>query len=386
MSNNRKIQYDSRRKRYFVQIQRDGVRKYFLLGSSKKEARAKSDQIDREIAAGLIVFGEEAPAAPTPDGRPDIEIFDLVVLHLEWLQAHRSPGTFKQRRHYVFRFLEFLGVGRLQSKTFEPTRSMLVSELTRSKLTEFHLWARRTSNNSGPNAGNQALRQVKTMLKWGEEEELCELPFRRFPAISEVPPETKRVGMADLDKLLRVAPDNLIDLIRFGLLTGLRPQELRQLKVDQVIRPDSGICYARIERHKTAGRTSERTVRTVPLGKEALEILERNIATHPRSPYVFLNGSETPYTKDALRNRMIRWCRRAGIPDITPYALRHTFASLESDAHIESTALARLMGHSTVRTLARYVSNSHEHDLEAVQAAQTSLNNALAKARQETSQ
>ena len=55
-----------------------------------------------------------------------------------------------------------------------------------------------------------------------------------------------------------------------------------------------------------------------------------------RSPsHVFLNSDGTPYAHTVLRNRMIRWDRQAKIPDITPYALRHTFASLESDAHIE---------------------------------------------------
>lgn len=223
-------------------------------------------------------------------------------------------------------------------------------------------------------------RHVKTMLLWGVEEELCDLAFRKFPKMSDVPPETKRVDLGDLAKLFAKAPADLVDMIRFGLLTGLRPQELRELRAGQIIKPDSDVWYIRIERHKTAGRTDEKVVRTVPLCEEAREILTRQTAAHPQSKYVFLNGDGTPYTRTVFRNRLIRWCGRAGVPAITPYALRHTFASLESDAHIESTALARLMGHSTVRTLARYISNSTEHDLQAVRAAQSALNDALGKA------
>ena len=78
--------------------------------------------------------------------------------------------------------------------------------------------------------------------------------------------------------------------------------------------------------------------------------------------------------------RLIRWSRKAKISDITPYALRHTFASMQSDSRIESTALARLMGHSSVRTLARYISSSSQLDFEAVQAAATALDKAIQKA------
>ena len=56
--------------------------------------------------------------------------------------------------------------------------------------------------------------------------------------------------------------------------------------------------------------------------------------------------------------------------DGTAYALRHTFASMESDAGVETTGLARLMGHSTTRTLERYVVNTAEHHLKGVTAVQ----------------
>ena len=42
-----------------------------------------------------------------------------------------------------------------------------------------------------------------------------------------------------------------------------------------------------------------------------------------------------------------------------------SFASMESDAGTETTGLARLMGHSTTRTLERYVVNTFEAHQEA---------------------
>ncbi|MEI6563889.1 MAG: hypothetical protein WCO42_06240 [bacterium] len=48
------------------------------------------------------------------------------------------------------------------------------------------------------------------------------------------------------------------------------------------------------------------------------------------------------------------------------YALRHTFASMASESHAETTGLAMLMGHSTTRTLMRYVRNTFSHHLKTV--------------------
>jgi len=372
----RQIQQDKRRGTYYVQIRREGVRRRFELGSGIKKARSRLRAIEKDIQAGRIQFLKQETSASVNGERRDIDVAELVIRHLKWVKVHRSAGTFKLRQHYCFQFLKFLKVGHMQEGRFEITSSMPVSELTRFRLTDFHQWARQRGNGH-TNAGNQYLRQVKTMLRWGEEEELCDLPFRRFPRITEVPPETKRVDFDDLAKLFEKAPEDLVDMVKFGLLTGLRPQELRDLKVEHIVKPCSDMWYVRIERHKTAGRTNEKVVRTVPLCLAARDIFERQMVAHPKSRYVFLNSDGMSYTRTVLRNRLIRWCRRAEVPDITPYALRHTFASLESDAHVESTALARLMGHSTVRTLARYISNSSEHDLQAVQAAETALDHAL---------
>ena len=84
-----------------------------------------------------------------------------------------------------------------------------------------------------------------------------------------------------------------------------------------------------------------------------------------------VNARGTPYTRYSFKTKLARLCKRAKTSRIyTPYALRHTFASMESDAGTETTGLARLMGHSTTRTLERYVVNTHEHHMKAVTALQ----------------
>jgi integrase len=200
-------------------------------------------------------------------------------------------------------------------------------------------------------------------------------PLRRLPRRREA---RGRRGAASGD---------LRDVLVFGVLTGLRPQELRELRQDQILFTAGGKPYVLIERHKTSRSAHSPRPRSVPLCPMAEEILERQVRAHPQSPRVFLNAAGGPYTRYSLRNRLRRLCRRAGLRDedgaerlVTPYAMRHTFASIESDAGIETTSLAGLMGHSTNRTLQRYVANSFEHHRKAVGAVESQLRKILREA------
>ena len=310
------------------------------------------------MAAGKIPFGKIATSQVIQgDGTRDLRIEELAHRHLEWIKANRSEGTFKVRQHYVLQFLEFAG-------------ECMVSGISRDKLEKFHLWAKKNRTRSA-NGGNEALANIKAMLLWGRETELYELSFRKFPKLSRTPPETKRIPFDDMAKLLATADEDLRDMLRFGLVTGLRPKELMELKRSNFLTDGNGSPYVVIERHKTSKTARTPRPRSVPLCSDAHSIVQRLLDKHPDTDVVFLNGRGTPYTRYSFKTRLARLCKRAKTSRIyTPYALRHTFASMESDAGTETTGLARLMGHSTTRTLERYVVNTHEHHMKSVTAVQ----------------
>lgn len=376
MVSRRKIQRDLKTGAYYVQIRRNGVRQYFWLGKVLKYAERELKRIEKDIAANRIEFSRQELSVKQPDGQKDISVIVLVIKYLEWVKEHRAVNTYKLRWRYAFQFLIYLGLGHTEKDRFVPTGDMMISEIKRSTLTEYHTWARNRIGGNNPNSGNHALREVKTILLWGVEEELCDLQFRKFPQIHESPPKTKRIELSDLTKLFEVAPRDVCDFMILGLLTGLRPKEQRELTVDQVFKMGDK-WYIRIDKHKTAGRTREVRDRTVPLSELAKEIIGRQMEGHPTSKYIFVNNDGTPYNKDSLRKRIVRWCKKAGIPEITPYALRHTFASIESDSQVETVALSRLMGHSSIKTLTRYISNSSDHDFAAVNQAELTVKRAL---------
>jgi len=343
------------------------VRKYFKLGTNKKKVEKALVQLEKDIAAGKIEFrAVETTRVVASDGDPDIHVKELAVLHLEWVVNNRAEGTFKNRQMYVLQFLDFIG-------------DIMVSEISRIKLEQFLEHARSHSSHDGPNAGKQAMRHVKTMLLWGEELEICTLSFKKFPVISEVKPEVYPVTEDELSALLNRVPQDFHDMLLLGLLTGLRPKELRELKQSCVRHTTFGDTYLLIPKHKTSRSAREPKPRSIPLSKVGEDIIERQVKAHPQSESIFLNGDGGAYTRQAFRNRLIRWCRRAGIRDITPYLLRHTFATMQSDGGIETTSLARLMGHTTNRTVERYVHNTFEHHQKAVAALERRIKGIVGK-------
>jgi integrase len=364
----RTLQRDKRNGHYFVWIRRGGVKKYFRFGRNKRAAGEELDKLEADIVAGNVPFGEqETTAVKNQDGTRDVRVEELAVKHLEWVKANRSQGTFQNRRNAVLRLIEHIG-GR------EP----MVSAITRFMLEKFQASEKR-KHGRGPNGGIETVANVKAMLRWGFEMGICDLPFRGFPKASRTPPDTKRIPEDDLTRLVEAADEDLRDVLLFGLFTGLRPGELIGLRRSHVVANGNGVLYVLIERHKTSRTARTPRPRTVPLCNEARAIFQRQTAKHPDSDFVFLNAAGTPYTRYAFKTRLARLCRRAKTSRVhTPYALRHTFASMESDSGIETTSLARLMGHTTTRTLERYVSNTFEHHLKAVEAMQNRVMGVLA--------
>ena len=105
--------------------------------------------------------------------------------------------------------------------------------------------------------------------------------------------------------------------------------------------------------------------RIVPLSIQARHILERR--PNGGSPFVF------PSPRDPARPRsrnLAFWDRarrEAGIEDVRLHDLRHTHASHAVMSGVPVPVVARLLGHSDVRTTLRY---AHLGDREIAKAAE----------------
>ena len=321
------------------------------LGKNFQKAKVLLRELEAQLAKGTLAVGGAGTTQMTINGKKDVHVKELAVRHLEWVQTNRAKSTFVGRQHFVCQFLEFVG-------------DKMVSEITYTDIDKFYTHCKR-HHSRGVNGGNHALRAAKSLLRWGDEHEICDCPVKRFPVASEKPPKTKRFTKEEVAKLVEISKPDYADLIRFSIATGLRPIELRKLKKTD-IQTGGAVTTIRIEEHKTAESAKTYMTRSVPLSPEALEIFERQSKKHPKSEYVFLNGKDGLYTCDTLRRRLEKTCKRAGLEKKTPYCCRHAFGTTLGANGINLAVIAQLMGHADIKTTTRYIANNDEAHIKAV--------------------
>ncbi|WP_412060357.1 tyrosine-type recombinase/integrase [Rubrivirga sp. IMCC45206] len=146
-------------------------------------------------------------------------------------------------------------------------------------------------------------------------------------------------------------PGWIEDWVTFGLGTGLRPGEQRDLRWSAVRLAERSVEVGRGHRVKTEGSR-----RTVPVRGNALAVLQRlhgERTTEADGP-VFRGATGGRVAVDYLTKRLQALAERAGVnKTVTAYALRHAYGTRMAGAGVPLLDLARLMG-TSLRMIERH--------------------------------
>jgi integrase/recombinase XerD len=197
------------------------------------------------------------------------------------------------------------------------------------------------------------------------------------PARSVRPPAPPRrlpraVSIPDVERLLQVAGDSpaqrrdraLLELL-YG--TGARISEAVGLDIDDLDLPksaspqtghDGGVATVRL-----AGKGGRQ--RLVPVGSYALAALQAYLvqarpalAASARSgqpsPAVFLNARGGRLTRQGAWGALRAAAARAGLAEVSPHMLRHSFATHLLDGGADVRVVQELLGHASVSTTQVY--------------------------------
>ena len=163
-------------------------------------------------------------------------------------------------------------------------------------------------------------------------------------------PRERRLSRSEIERLgktLRAAgeegehPTGLA-AIRFLLLTGFRRMEGLGLRRTWL---DEEECAIRFPDTKSGAQ-----IRVI--GQAAIDLLLDQPKT--KSPFFFPADWGEGHFIGVVRV-LDRVCQKAGLADITPHTLRHTFASLAGDLGFSELTIAALLGHSARGVTQRYV-------------------------------
>lgn len=109
--------------------------------------------------------------------------------------------------------------------------------------------------------------------------------------------------------------------------------------------------------------------REVPVSGPLLKILRRwALACGPRAleAHFFPNDAGGRLSERSIQERLHQLGERAGVADLRPHRLRHTFAKRMTDAGVGLERVAELMGHEDLNTTRQYVRPGAEDLQDAV--------------------
>jgi len=299
--------------------------------ASEEEGKEKAMDVYYQVMAGRLP--------------PQQDQYAATILY-RFLQSHEnSPAS--TRRFYtrpVRSFIDYIGPA-LRVSDLQPYHvENWLAERHRVKRLK---GGKPTDKETSSTYRHNLVRAVKSGFQWAEDKGyIARSPVRKV----KVPPQYARGDDAYLEpeqwKLVLACDDpDLLDLLVVMYETGCRPQEVRRVESRHFDR-NSKCWVFPVEESK-----GKREKRVVLLSDRAFEICQRLALKHPDGT-LFRNRRGNPWTATALDRECSKLSRELGFR-VTPYMIRHTFATRKILEGVDLVTIATLMGHVDLKMLMR---------------------------------
>ena len=148
----------------------------------------------------------------------------------------------------------------------------------------------------------------------------------------------------------------ILPILKFGTGTGMRPSEIKRLRVEDVGFDTGQVRVPVLEGNKGSGRT-------VPLCPMAEEVAREAIKGKVGTDYLFSGARSEQFCSRRLSRNVKKYIEQAdGVrDDVNLYeATRHTFGSWLGMLGYSARTIKGLMGHSTITVTEKYMHISSE--------------------------
>ena len=173
--------------------------------------------------------------------------------------------------------------------------------------------------------------------------------WRKLPNVLAAEQINKLLQAPDPDDPLYLRDLALLELLYAG---GLRASELAMLRVDW-FHPDLGVV-------RVMGKGSKE--RLVPIGQPAIKSIQEYLKVlrpqllkdNKPTDLLLLSRTGLPITRVVVWQVVKRMAQRAGLQDVHPHTLRHSFATHLLAGGADLRVVQELLGHSNIRTTQIY--------------------------------
>ncbi len=331
-----------RGKSWYIDIIRDGVRLNRKAGSTKGEALQAESELKTKLHLKQLRLEEIRTICPP--------FFQIAAEYLHHVQATKALRTFE---------LEYIDYNKHLHSFFG---NYPADQLSIELLLEFQ--KRQKSAKYSNRTINIHIGLVRKIINYGKDKKYIRENFNlKYPMLDE---PKKQHAFLDYDEWEKLKSNITYDLafkrVMVGRQTGLRPGELAHLAWNDVSFKMKTITIR--SKPDVGWIIKTKDERVIPLGKDALEILEELYRTR-KSRWVF---STSDHPVKSIRRALKTAASNAGITKrVTPNMLRHTFAThaLESGASLKS--VQEILGHADIGTTQKYLHAIQEHLRSAVE-------------------
>lgn len=316
--------------------------------SNKKDAQTVENAFRTQLALGKIGIKPKAKAPTFKQAAADF---------LEWSKINHAnkPDSFKRVSYSCQPLIKFFGETR-------------VDRIEREDIEKFLFWrSKQTSRKTGQpitrDTINLELIALKTIFKrLISADILLKSPAQDIKQLAENDRKFYVLSRDEERLYLMACPQPLQDVATLMLETGMRPQEIYNLKRENVS-IKKGFLQV------TDGKTKSSN-RKVWLSDKAASVLSRRIEKFA-GDYLFPKGEKDFAAPTYQLNDQHRTTReRIGLK-FRLYDCRHTFATRAVESGIDLLTLAHLLGHSSLDEVMRYAHVNETRKTEAIRQMQT---------------
>ncbi len=293
------------------------------------------------------------------DGDP--AILDLMVQQLE---RTKSMPSFPSSRNSLKHWTAFC----------EREDLVYVSEITLAAQEAFAASRRRELLAQGWTASNASINRDFALLSVALRQAWKRGQIAAVPYVMRLqnPPPTDRFLTAEQSRRLLAACDQkyVFRFVLLGLHTLQRPKAIFGLRVEQV-----DLVNGRIDFLPRGSVQTNKRRPVVPITESLRTELELAVKESKTGHIIEKDGLPLQSMRKAFR----RAATRADLPrDTTPYILRHTGATLLSQAGVPMQQIASMLGHTTQRTTEIYAKRRPEFLMEAADTLDELFKNQVA--------
>src|SRR3954470_24669314 len=267
-----------------------------------------------------------------------------------------SPQT---RRAYQLDLLHFANwFAQSVGETFSP------EAVTPTDVREYRGYLMNVEHRQ-PSTVNRRLAALRRFFQWAKATGLVkELPTDNVKGVASAPRAPHWLEKRDVDRLIRTVErhGNTRDLSIVLTLrhTGIRVSEL------------SSLMLGDIENSERKGTLTVRSgkgnkFRILPLNVDARQAIPAYLQVRPTvsADHLFIGQRGQGISSRAVELLVTKYARLAGLEDVTPHTLRHSFGKHALDAGGDLVSVSALLGHQRLETTAIYTTPS-QRDLEKV--------------------